>query len=94
MPSVSYTHTGWDLGGWRFGEGGLAGRGVSESAAPQCGWAPFWTELGIKIRLRLLGSSRLITRASRAGYRACMLFHFGGWKRALYNKPGGSESRG
>lgn len=21
MPSVSYTHTGWDLGGWRFGNG-------------------------------------------------------------------------
>lgn len=29
MPSVSYTHIGWDLGGWRFGEGGVAGRGVS-----------------------------------------------------------------
>lgn len=30
MPSVSYTHTDWDLRGWRFGEGErLAGRGAS-----------------------------------------------------------------
>lgn len=37
--------------------------------------------MGTEIRLRLLGSSRTITRVSRAGYRARMLFHFGGWKR-------------
>lgn len=71
------------LGDGGLGRGGWQGEGsrCCESAAPKSGWAPFWTRLGIKIRLRLLGSSRTITRASRAGYRARMLFHFGGWKR-------------
>lgn len=71
----------WGMEVWGGGVRQRQGSRCCESPAPKCGWAVFWTEPGIKIRLRLLGSSGGITRASRAGYRARMLFHFGGCKR-------------
>lgn len=80
----------YGLGSWGMevwgGKGGVGATATGVSVlrvapAAKCGWVVFWKEPGIKIRLRLLGSSGGITRASRAGYRARMLFHFGGCKR-------------